>query len=84
MRPFEQIGLNAFFLEELGVLEFEGTAVDSEIIVEVIKIFDNSVAPGRASISADCAVEKGAPGAFEVVFTRTASSRLLQHHNKFK
>jgi hypothetical protein len=82
----EDVGFEFLPLElvRVGELVGVGEAVDGEVVVEVVEVFEDAVAPGRRGVTAEGTTEGRGPGAFEVLFQRTAFPRLLQLHNKFK
>ena len=57
-------------MEQLRIDEFIGVgeAVDGEIVMEVVEVFEEAVAPGRTGFSAQGQRKCRGPGAFEVLF----------------
>ena len=60
----------------------DAEAAGGDIVVQVVKIFDDSVAPGRFGLPSHCSIEHGRACASELGFGRVFEEVDRTHENK--
>jgi hypothetical protein len=78
---FAEVCGHTLLFGHLGIAESVCKAIGPGIVVQIIEIFNNAVAPGRSGVPADCSIEeRRAFGTPELFFEGTGRPRLLQYH----
>lgn len=80
---FSEVSLKLLSSEDFCVFELVdvGEAIPFDIIVEIIEIFDDAVAPSGFDVSTCGFYEEGAAGAFELFFGSTGAAGVGEVHD---